>query len=132
MTRAYQPMLRTLGITYPQYLVLLVLWQWDNEQRDPGQSTVSALGDQLMLDSGTLTPLLKRMELQGLVARERGTLDERVTLIRLKDEGRQLQSLARSWRAAALDQLAVPKERLVALQKELWTLLDTLQSTGGK
>lgn len=92
------------------------------------QSTVSALGEQLMLDSGTLTPLLKRMELQGHVARERGSLDERVTLIRLTDQGRQLQAPARSWRSGALDALAVPQERLEALQKELWMLLDTLQS----
>jgi len=132
MTRAYQPMLRALGITYPQYLVLLVLWQWDNEERAVGQCTVSALGAQLMLDSGTLTPLLKRMEQQGHLTRRRGDLDERVTLIQLTDSGRALQANASSWRARALDSLAVPQQRLADLRKELWWLLDNLQSSAEK
>ena len=132
MTRAYQPMLRALGITYPQYLVLLVLWQWDNEQRAAGQCTVSALGAQLMLDSGTLTPLLKRMEMQGHLTRRRGELDERVTVIELTDEGRALQARAKSWRSRALDSLAVPQQRLADLRKELWVLLENLQSSAEK
>ena len=131
MTRAYQPMMRALGITYPQYLVLLVLWQWDNERREAGECSVSALGEQLMLDSGTLTPLLKRMEQRGHVTRRRGDLDERVTLIQLTDDGRALQALAKSWRDRALESVAVPRERLAELRKELWMLLDNLQSPGG-
>ncbi len=132
MTKAYQPMLRTLGITYPQYLVLLVLWQWDSEQRDCDLCSVSALGEQLMLDSGTLTPLLKRMEQQGHVSRRRGILDERVTLVQLTDSGRSLRARASSWRSSALESLAVPQHRLADLRKELWFLLDHLQSPPSK
>ena len=62
VTRAYKPMLDELGLTYPQYLVMLALWEEDGP-------TVSALGERLSLDSGTLTPLLKRLEASGLVAR---------------------------------------------------------------
>ena len=128
MTRAYQPMLRALGITYPQYLVLLVLWQWDNERRDSDRCSVSALGEQLMLDSGTLTPLLKRMEQHGQVTRRRGSFDERVTLIQLTDQARALQGRARTWRSSALESLAAPQQRLADLRRELWWLLDRLQS----
>ena len=128
MTRAYQPMLRELGVTYPQYLVLLVLWQWDNEKVNPEDCTVSALGDQLMLDSGTLTPLLKRMEVQGNVTRRRGSRDERVTLVQVTEKARQLQLSAKAWMDGALHSLAVPQERLSALHRELWQLLDALQS----
>ena len=62
--RAYKPMLEELGLTYPQYLAMLVLWEW--QAQPPEQATVKALGERLMLDSGTLTPLLKRLEQLGL------------------------------------------------------------------
>lgn len=83
----YRPVLDTLGITYPQYLVLMVLWEED------GQS-LSALGDRLLLDSGTLTPLLKRMETAGLVSRARSENDGRVVLVSLTDTGRDLREVA--------------------------------------
>lgn len=67
--RAYKPMLEQLGLTYPQYLAMLVLWEW--QQQPPAQPTVKALGERLLLDSGTLTPLLKRLEQQGLLLRKR-------------------------------------------------------------
>ena len=70
MTRVYKPLLAPLGLTYPQYLVMLALWEDDAR-------TVSALGDKLALDSGTLTPLLKRLEAQGQLSRERDSADER-------------------------------------------------------
>ncbi|HRE88963.1 MAG TPA: MarR family transcriptional regulator [Myxococcota bacterium] len=89
MTRAYQPLLEPLGLTYPQYLVLLALW------REDGVS-VKALGEQLELDSATLTPLLKRLENQDIVARTRCTEDERVVRIRLTDAGRALREKARA------------------------------------
>lgn len=88
MTRAYQPLLEPLGLTYPQYLVLLALW------REDGVS-VKALGEQLELDSATLTPLLKRLEHQDIVGRARCTQDERVVRIRLTDAGRALREKAR-------------------------------------
>src|SRR3990167_7298827 len=73
--RAYKPMLEQLGLTYPQYLAMLVLWEW--QACAPEQPTVKALGARLQLDSGTLTPLLKRLQHLGLVQRQRGALDER-------------------------------------------------------
>lgn len=80
INRLYTPVLRPLGLTYPQYLVLLVLWE---EQ----PQTVGALGIRLYLDSGTLTPLLKRMEAAGLIARRRDPADERRVLVTLTEEG---------------------------------------------
>ena len=87
VTQAYQPLLEPLGITYPQYLVLLVLWEEDG-------AAVKRLGERLQLDSGTLTPLLKRMEAQGLVRRLRDAEDERVVRIHLTAAGRALERRA--------------------------------------
>jgi DNA-binding MarR family transcriptional regulator len=88
VTRAYAPLLRPLGLTYPQYLVLLVLWERDG-------ASVGQLGERLALDSGTLTPLLQRLEHQGLVERRRGDDDERVVRIHLTPAGRALRGKAR-------------------------------------
>jgi DNA-binding MarR family transcriptional regulator len=88
LTRAYAPLLAPLGVTYPQYLVLLVLWERDG-------LPVKELGDRLTLDSGTLTPLLKRLEHQGLVERQRGEDDERIVRIHLTPDGRALRGKAR-------------------------------------
>ncbi|MEI5665305.1 MarR family transcriptional regulator [Bosea sp. CCNWLW174] len=85
--RAYRPFLAGLGLTYPQYLVMLVLWEQD------GQS-VKAIGDRLMLDSGTLTPLLKRLEGNGLILRKRGREDERQVLVELSEAGHALRAKA--------------------------------------
>jgi DNA-binding MarR family transcriptional regulator len=89
MTRAYRPRLDALGVTYPQYLVLLVLWEGDG-------LPVRVLGERLGLDSATLTPLLKRLEAQGIVTRRRDMMDERVVRIDLTGEGRALRDKARS------------------------------------
>jgi MarR family transcriptional regulator, organic hydroperoxide resistance regulator len=83
----YRPLLDELGITYPQYLVLLVLW----EQK---QSTVKKLGNKLYLDSGTLTPMLKRMEANGLIKRLRSEQDERIVLVNLTEKGEALKEKA--------------------------------------
>jgi len=88
LTRAYAPLLEPLGLTYPQYLVLLVLWERDG-------LPVKEVGERLALDSGTLTPLCKRLELQGLVERRRGEDDERIVRIFLTTEGRALRGKAR-------------------------------------
>lgn len=128
MTRAYQPMLRAFGITYPQYLVLLLLWQWESEGRERERCTVSALGEGLMLDSGTLTPLLKRMAGQGLLTRRRGDTDERVTLIALTEKARVMQPKVKAWRDSAARELSMTSDRLRGLHKELWALLNALQS----
>lgn len=99
VVRAYQPLLQPLGLTYPQYLVMLVLWEEDGP-------SVKELGGRLELDSGTLTPLLKRLEAHGLVRREGDAEDERVVRVRLTDEGRALR------RKAA----RVPEKLLCALE----------------
>jgi DNA-binding MarR family transcriptional regulator len=87
INRMYGPVLGELGLTYPQYLVMLVLWEFEPQ-------TVGELGARLYLDSGTLTPLLKRMEAAGLLARRRDPQDERRVLIALTDEGRALRTRA--------------------------------------
>ena len=87
LNAAYRPLLAGLGLTYPQYLVMLVLWERDG-------LGVGELGDRLDLDSGTLSPLLRRLEHAGLVRRERATSDERRVTIRLTDRGRDLQERA--------------------------------------
>jgi len=87
MTKLYKPLLEPLGLTYPQYLAMLVLWERDG-------LTVSELGQRLQLDSGTLTPLLKRLEASGLVQRLRDTADERRVLLRLTAAGRALKARA--------------------------------------
>jgi DNA-binding MarR family transcriptional regulator len=88
LTRTYAPLLEPLGLTYPKYLVLLVLWERDG-------LPVKQLGERLALDSGTLTPLLKRLELQGMVERRRGEDDERIVRIHLTHAGRALRGRAR-------------------------------------
>lgn len=89
VTQLYRPVLDALGLTYPQYLVMLVLWE-------RGASTVKQLGQALDLDSGTLSPLLKRLAAQGYVRRERSTVDERSVVIRLTETGSALRSRATS------------------------------------
>ncbi|CAM2896980.1 MarR family transcriptional regulator [Paenibacillus sediminis] len=89
ITKLYQPHLDQLGITYSQYIVFLVLWE-------RGACTVKELGDALYLDSGTLTPLLKRLQAAGYINRERSTEDERKVIISLTEKGRELQKKAES------------------------------------
>lgn len=87
MTKLYKPLLDEIGLTYPQYLAMLALWEEDG-------ITVSRLGERLYLDSGTLTPLLKRLEKAGLVKRERNEKDERQVLVRVTPEGKALKRQA--------------------------------------
>jgi len=89
MIRAYRPLLDELSLTYPQYLVMMVLW------KEPGIS-VKTLGEKLHLDSGTLTPLLKRLESKGIVSRGRSELDERVRVLHVSEQGQQLYQQALS------------------------------------
>ena len=104
MTAAYQPLLEELGITYPQYLVLLTLWEEDGAR-------VSRIGERLYLDSGTLTPLLKRLEGRGLVERRRSTADERVVEVFLTGEGKRLRR-----RAEAVPRIAFRRTGLSAAE----------------
>jgi len=87
ITRMYQPLLKKLGLTYPQYLILMVLWE-ENEQ------SVTGIGAKLRLSTNTLTPLLKRMETQGIVVRKRSPADERIVKVMLTPEGEKLKEKA--------------------------------------
>ncbi|MES1987504.1 MAG: MarR family transcriptional regulator [Pseudomonadota bacterium] len=87
MTKTYKPLLAKLKLTYPQYLVLLVLWEKDGV-------TVNSIGERLFSDSGTLTPLLKRLEKLGLIQRQRAIEDERKVIITLTEQGKLLQAQA--------------------------------------
>ncbi|AQS40001.1 transcriptional regulator, MarR family [Shewanella psychrophila] len=87
MVRAYRPLLNELDLTYPQYLAMLVLWQHQG-------ISVKTLGEKLHLDSGTLTPLLKRLEAKGLVSRGRSEKDERVRVLHITQSGKTLEELA--------------------------------------
>jgi DNA-binding MarR family transcriptional regulator len=118
--QAYQPLLAPLGITYPQYLVMLVLWE------EAGGS-VKALGERLQLDSGTLTPLLKRLEAQGLVSRRRDTDDERVVRIELTAAGRALRKKAADVPRALLCKMDLSLPELARLRGQLVDLTRQLQ-----
>lgn len=124
--RAYKPMLDELGLTYPQYLVMLVLWEWQAET--PEQATVKALGERLMLDSGTLTPLLKRLEQLGLVQRRRSTSDERELRLALTVEGQALQARVLPLKSRLLCESGVDLEQLEGLREDLGQLLQLLSS----
>jgi DNA-binding MarR family transcriptional regulator len=115
VTRLYRPMLEALGLTYPQYLAMLVLWE-------ASPRTVGALGEALDLESSTLTPLLKRLEVQGLVARARDPQDERRVVVTLTEAGAALRDKARAVPEQLfcklnlqLDELGDLRERLKAL-----------------
>jgi len=111
-TRFYKPLLGKLGLTYPQYLVLLVLWEDDG-------LTVSAIGERLLLDSGTLTPVLKRLEAMGLVERQRDRRDERQVLIRLTDKGAALRTVAQNFPTRILEASECDDEQLDTLREAL-------------
>ncbi len=119
MTKVYKPLLAPLGLTYPQYLVMLALWE------DDAQS-VSALGDRLALDSGTLTPLLKRLEAQGQLSRERDAEDERRVIVRLTPAGRQLKVQARRIPQEIGRASGCELSEIVGLTRQLTSMRDAL------
>ncbi|KAF1068366.1 MAG: Organic hydroperoxide resistance transcriptional regulator [Pseudomonas citronellolis] len=122
--RGYRPMLEALGLTYPQYLVMLVLWEW--QAAAPAQATVKALGERLALDSGTLTPLLKRLEQLGLVRRRRASGDERELSLGLTEQGARLRERVPGLREELLCGSGLQREALDALHKALGPLLADL------
>ena len=115
MTKLYKPLLEALGLTYPQYLVMLVLWEQDDV-------SVSALGERLFLDSGTLTPLLKRMEAAGLLLRARSPDDERRVQISLTLAGRALQVRAAEVPACLVSATRLPLPDLMELTSKVQAL----------
>ncbi|ROM93456.1 MarR family winged helix-turn-helix transcriptional regulator [Pseudomonas brassicacearum] len=124
--RGYKPMLDQLGLTYPQYLVMLVLWEW--QQSAPEQPTVKALGERLSLDSGTLTPLLKRLEQLHLVQRQRSARDEREVHLSLSPAGVALREQVGPLKARLLCESGVDLERLGELRDGLDQLLGQIRA----
>nr|WP_298140660.1 MarR family transcriptional regulator [uncultured Pseudomonas sp.] len=120
--RGYKPMLDQLGLTYPQYLVMLVLWEWQGAP--PGQPTVKALGARLSLDSGTLTPLLKRLDQLGLLVRKRSSGDEREVHLALTDAGQALRAQVLPLKRQLLCEQGVDLDELVELRDRLGQLLE--------
>ncbi|TAL70815.1 MAG: MarR family transcriptional regulator [Burkholderiaceae bacterium] len=119
MTKLYKPLLESLGLTYPQYLVLLVLWERDGLM-------VSQLGQRLSLDSGTLTPLLKRMESAGLIARLRAVEDERRVHITLTAAGRRLKTRAAKIPGCVQSASQCSVAELVSLTRQVQALRERL------
>lgn len=123
--RVYKPLLDRLSLTYPQYLVMLVLWERDGVP-------VKDIGERLFLDSGTLTPLLKRLEMAGLVRRTRSTEDERQVLIDLTPQGQALKEKARAVPQSILEATDCSVADLVALKGEIVSLRDRLNAALGE
>ncbi len=119
LVRAYRTLLDPLGLTYPQYLVMLVLWQTDG-------ITVGDIGRHLHLDSGTLTPLIKRLERAELVARRRDAVDERRVIIDLTQSGRKLKQAAEGVPKAMVAKLGLGLDEIVSLRAQLEKLIDRL------
>jgi MarR family transcriptional regulator, organic hydroperoxide resistance regulator len=123
--RVYKPLLDRLGLTYPQYLVMLVLWERDGVP-------VKAIGERLFLDSGTLTPLLKRLEAAHLIKRTRSTEDERQVLVALTPQGQALQDKAREVPQSILAASACTVAKLSAMKDEIIALRDRLNAVAGE
>jgi len=129
MTSQYRPLLKPLGLTYPQYLVMLVLWEEQGDLLPPEFAgiPIRRIGERLLLDSGTLTPLLKRLEGQGMLTRERAKEDEREVRVLLTESGVQLKESAKAVPMQLLCKSPLPIERMAALQKELMSLLKQME-----
>src|SRR3954462_15470500 len=123
--RVYKPLLDRLSLTYPQYLVMLVLWEHDNVP-------LKDIGERLFLDSGTLTPLLKRLEAAELIKRTRSTADERQVLIALTAQGHALKEKARAVPQSILAASACSVGELVAMKNEIVALRDRLNAVLGE
>ncbi|MGW3896115.1 MarR family winged helix-turn-helix transcriptional regulator [Micromonospora profundi] len=121
LTDVYRPILDEFGLTYPQYLVLLVLWE-----RPDDAPTVSELGGELRLDSGTLSPLLKRLETAGLVARRRSARDERRVEVGLTEQGRVLREQLCDVPLRVAQATGLSLDELVALRDTLTRVTDTI------
>ncbi len=119
--RFYKPVMAELGLTYPQFLVMIALWEADGVR-------VSHLGDRLGLESNTLTPLLKRMEGMGLLERRRDTADERQVLLFLTGHGRELETRASGLPACVLEATGLDAEELIGLRDDINRIRARLES----
>ena len=122
LNAAYRPLLADLGLTYPQYLVMLVLWESDGP-------SVGELGGRLALDSGTLSPLIRRMQAAGLVTRERAADDERRVTVHLTDAGRALEQRAAEVPGALAAQLADDATEYEVAKASLTALVERLEAS---
>ena len=113
LNRVYKPLLDTLGLTYPQYLAMVALWEQDGQ-------TVGGLGEKLFLESSTLTPLLKRLESAGYIKRERSSEDERVVVIRLSEEGSRLKEKRSAFRAVSWKRAAAMRRISLGCRLRSW------------
>lgn len=117
LTAHYKPILEGIELTYPQYLVMLILWQHQ-------QLSVKEIGEKLLLDSGTLTPLLKKLEARKLVSRNRSSEDERVVMIKLTEDGAALKEKARAIPESFKCSLGLTIEEMVALRDSIKLILE--------
>ncbi|MBO0493367.1 MarR family transcriptional regulator [Pseudomonas sp. Marseille-Q1929] len=122
MTKVYKPLLQALGLTYPQYLAMMVLWEEDG-------LTVGEISSRLLTDPGSLTPLLKRLEAEGLLSRTRSRADERVVVVELTDAGRALQEKAMGIPQCILGASGLELAQLRKLQEDLIALRSNLQAS---
>ncbi|WP_036737214.1 MarR family winged helix-turn-helix transcriptional regulator [Paenibacillus zanthoxyli] len=125
ITKLYQPFLDELGVTYSQYLVMLVLWEKE-------QCTVKEIGAALYLDSGTLTPLLKRLQAAGLIIRERSQDDERKVLISPTEEGWALQNKAKEIPGVMVEGMKMSKEEFGDLLLQFRSLLNRVHQANSR
>jgi len=123
--RLYKPLLDKLGLTYPQYLVMVALWQEDDQ-------SVSSIGEKMYLESSTLTPLLKRLEAHGFVARKRDPKDERSVRVSLTADGKALRQKAEAIPACILDATGLDIETAKRLNSDLRTMRDQLEAGAKK
>jgi len=119
LNRVYKPLLDEIGLTYTQYIAMVTLWEQDDR-------TVGSLGEKLFLESSTLTPVLKRLEGLGLIARTRDKTDERQVRVQLTATGRALQARAKAIPPCILDASGLEVEELARLKKEIATLRSSL------
>ncbi len=124
VTRSYRSKLDNVGITYPQYLVLLVLWENDRQ-------TVKELALRLKLDSGTLTPLIKRIETAGLLTRARGIQDERVVYVSLTAEGKALEKSVAKIQKEVVCQTGLTTDEFFTLRDSLYKLTSSMSDDSG-
>jgi len=124
MTSCYRPMLDAFDLTYPQYLVLLVLWE-------RGESTVTGIGKALQLETGTLSPLLKRLEAGGLITRTRQVGDERSVLVSLTEAGRELEARVAETQVNVGAATGLSRAEMGELRRTLHLLSDRLRTAAG-
>jgi len=125
MTSCYRPMLDAMGLTYPQFLVLLVLWE-------RGDSSVTGIGTALQLETGTLSPLLKRLETTGFITRTRQAEDERSVVVGLTDAGRALEERAATVQREVSDATGMTDDEIAALRATLQRLTGNLRATASR